>query len=149
MRKLVLGLALLGSAIATPALAQDYGRYGYGYYQGYGSYGDRQYRSTARLRDIGWQIERGIRSGAIAGREAWVVRREYGYLVGLDRQLSYGGQSRWEARRLDDRIDALERRVRFFRTNDYRYGYDGRLGAYGDRDWRGWHHDRDGDGDGD
>ncbi len=148
MRKLVLTIALLGSAVAaTPALAQDYrGQPGYqqgsdygrgdpretdrnrGYNDDRGFNDDRGYNnSTAQLRQIGFRIERNVRAGTLTGREAFALRREYSYLVSLDRRLSYGHASRWERESLNRRTAMLAHRLQQYRGNDYadlRYGND-------------------------
>lgn len=139
MRKLILTIAMLGSAVAvTPALAQDYrGQQGYQQDraydrdQGRGFDQRRGYDSTAQLRQIGVRIDRNIRAGNLTRREAVALRREYAYLVQLDRKLSYGRASRWESATLDRRTALLERRLQQYRSNDYgdlRYG-DNRRGS--------------------
>lgn len=141
MRKLILSIALLGSAAAAmPASAQDYrGQTGYnnGYGQNYGYNNGGYNQSSQRLRQIGWQIERGVRSGQLNGREAFALRREYSYLVQLDRRLSQGGQTRWERATLNQRTANLEVRLRQYQSTGYGNqgrGYDDRDGQYGNRD---------------
>lgn len=144
MRKLILTIAMLSSAVAvTPALAQDYrGQQGYQQERDFNlgegrdydqrrGYGDdrRGNDSTAQLRQIGVRIERNVRAGTLTRREAVALRREHAYLVQLDRKLSYGRASRWESAALDRRTAVLERRLQQYRSNDYgdlRYGDNGR-----------------------
>jgi hypothetical protein len=152
MRKLVLTIALLGSAVAaTPALAQDYrGQPGYqqgsdysrsdgrdfGRNRGYRD--DRGYNDSAQqLRQIGFRIERDARSGLLTGREAFALRREYANLVSLDRKLRIGYASRPERDLLDRRIAMLTRQLQQYRNADYtdrgygdRYRDDRRPGQY-------------------
>lgn len=145
MRKPFLTAAVLGSVVATaaPALAQDY-RYqpGYDTARGYDRDYDRDdYRrgyddrggygygdTTARLRQIGIRIDRNINRGTLTRTEAVALRREYNYLVSLDRRVSYGQASRWEASSLARRTALLQQRLGQYRSNNYgdlgRGGYD-------------------------
>ncbi|OYY68020.1 MAG: hypothetical protein B7Y47_14570 [Sphingomonas sp. 28-63-12] len=139
---------MLGSAVVvSPALAQDYRgqstyQQGSGYERGdvrvdariNDRGNDRGYNDNgAQLRQIGFRIERNVRAGTLTGREAFTLRREYAYLVRLDRKVSYGNASRWERTTLDRRTAVLARRLQQYRGNDYgdlRYG-DGNQGDRG------------------
>ncbi len=141
MRKLILSVAVLGSALAAvPALAQDYR--GQSIYQqddrgfrdndrGYGNgYGNQ---SSHRLRQIGFRIDRNIQAGRLSTREAYALRREYNNLVSLDRRLRAGGLTRWERNTLDQRTNLLATRLQQYRGN----GYDDRGGRGDDYGYRG------------
>ncbi len=148
MRKLILSIAMLGSVVAAaPAMAQDYrGQPGYHqedrddrYHQD-----DRGYRDddrgygysndpSQRLRQIGVRIQRNIQAGRLSGRESYALRREYAYLVSLDRRLNVGGLTRWERRTLDQRTSLLATRLQQYRGN----GYDDRGGRRDDVVYRG------------
>ncbi len=138
MRKLILSVAVLGSALAAvPALAQDYR--GQSVYQqddrGYRD-NDRGYRdndrgygngygnqSSQRLRQIGIRIDRNIQAGRLSRREASALRREYNYLVSLDRRLRAGGLTRWERNTLDQRTNLLATRLQQYRGDGYANAY--------------------------
>lgn len=131
MRKLILSVAVLGSALAAvPALAQDYrGQSVYqqddrgyrdndrGYGNGYGN------QSSQRLRQIGIRIDRNVQAGRLSRREAAALRREYNYLVSLDRRLRTGGLTRWERNTLDQRTNLLATRLQQYRGDGYANAY--------------------------
>ena len=131
MRRLILSVAVLGSALAAvPALAQDYR--GQSVYQqddrgyrdndrGYGNGNGNQ--SSQRLRQIGVRIDRNIQAGRLSRREAAALRREYNYLVSLDRRLRTGGLTRWERNTLDQRTNLLATRLQQYRGNGYANAY--------------------------
>lgn len=139
MRKFLIGMTLLGTTVAvTPVAAQNYG--GYGYDQGY-------HQSNQRLQQIGQRIARLTQRGAISQRESYSLRREYAYLVRLDRNLQRGGLSRWERQELNRRTQLLAQRVRQTR-NDGRWNDDRRYDDRDDRrddrrEWRGRDDDDD------
>ncbi len=138
MRKLILSVAVLGSALAAvPALAQDYR--GQSVYQqddrGYRD-NDRGYgsQSSQQLRQIGIRIDRNIQAGRLSSREASALRREYNYLVSLDRRLRTGGLTRWERRTLDQRTNLLATRLQQYRGNNGYANAYANGGRIGDRD---------------
>lgn len=155
MRKLILGLAATGSAlaVATPAAAQyyqqpyGYNGYGNGYNNGYGQARGLQNRVFNVLRSLG-----GVRPDA---RER--IRYQ---AINIDRQLRYAsrnGLNPYEAQNFDYRIGLLERQLQRAAYNRG-YGYGNGYNGYGydrDRDgrddrWeddRGYRHDRDRDDD--
>ncbi|WP_426050493.1 hypothetical protein [Brevundimonas sp. SL161] len=121
-------LAASAVAIATPTLAQDYGRghgdrggghgqnHGGGYnggWNGGGLNGDQ-----ARLAQ---RIDRAAYNGRISRREAQNLRWQLDEYQRLAWRYGRDGLSRWERRDLQDRLDRIERNLR-----DERRDRDGR-----------------------
>ena len=158
MRKLVLGLAAAGAAlaVATPASAQYYGG-GYGYngggygYNGYNGY-NREYGDASGFHRRIYNVMNSL--GGVRPDRVGMIRAE---AIGLDRELRYAarnGLNPYEARNFDVRIGQLERHLQYASVNrgygGYgNYGYNG--GYYNDRDRDGrddrWEHRRDRDDD--
>ena len=100
-------LAASAVAIATPTLAQDYGRHGGGYnggWNGGGLNGDQ-----ARLAQ---RIDRAAYSGRISRREAQNLRWQLDEYQRVEWRYRRDGLSRWERRDLQDRLDRIERNLR-------------------------------------
>ena len=152
MRKLIIGLAAAGSAlaVATPAAAQyyqqpygynGYGNNAYGYNNGYGQARGLQSRVYNVLRSLD-----GVRPGA---RER--IRNQ---AINIDRQLrlaSRNGLNPYEARNFDVRIGQLERQLQrtaynrgYGNGNAYNGGYDRDRDGRDDRyeDDQGYRRDR-------
>lgn len=136
MRKVLISLAAAGTALAfaTPAAAQFFPGQPYGYgYNGYGPrYGWGEARALqARIDRIEWQINRlGDWRGEHLRREAERLERRLN-------EHARNGLNPYEVQDISFRIDRLEQQVRY--ASSYGgYGY-----GYGDRDDRGWDHDRD------
>ena len=103
-------LAASAVAIATPTLAQDYGRghdRGGGYnggWNGGGLNGD-QVRIAQR-------IDRAVYSGRISRREAQSLRSQLDDYQRLEWRYRRDGLSNWERRDLQGRLDRIERNLR-------------------------------------
>ncbi len=136
-RKALLSLlAASAVAIATPTLAQDYGRghgdrggdrgggYGQDHNGGYnGGYnggwnGGGLNGDQARLAQ---RIDRAAYNGRISRREAQNLRWQLDEYQRLEWRYGRDGLSRWERRDLQDRLDGIERNLR-----DERRDRDGR-----------------------
>lgn len=116
-------LAASAVAIATPTLAQDYGRghgdrgggYGYGYGQNHnGGYnggwnGGGLNGDQARLSR---RIDRAAYNGRISRREAQQLRFQLEEYQRLEWRYRRDGLSHWERRDLQDRLDRIERNLR-------------------------------------
>nr|WP_303694164.1 hypothetical protein [Brevundimonas subvibrioides] len=112
-------LAASAVAIATPTLAQDYGRghgdRGGGYDQdrggGYngGWNGGGLNGDQARLAQ---RIDRAAYNGRISRREAQNLRWQLDEYQRLEWRYRRDGLSRWERRDLQDRLDRIERNLR-------------------------------------
>ena len=118
-------LAASAVAIATPTLAQDYGRgHGGGYGQGHnGGYnggwnGGGLNGDQARLAQ---RIERAAYNGRISRREAQNLRAQLEDYQRLEWRYRRDGLSGWERRDLQNRLDRIERNLR-----DERWDRDGR-----------------------
>ncbi len=128
MRKMMIAIAALGVAVtAAPAMAQGYGDRG-GWQ---GQRGDRYERGD--IQQIGQRIERLAGTRQISPREAMGLRRDYRYLVQLERRYQHNGLNRAERNDLDRRTDALQRRLRYERNDGN--GYNGRDDRRDDRGW--------------
>jgi len=122
-------LAASAVAIATPTLAQDYGRghgdRGGGYGQDHGGYnggwnGGGLNGDQARLSQ---RIDRAAYSGRISRREAQNLRYQLEEYQRVEWRYRRDGLSNWERRDLQGRLDRIERSLRDERR---------------DRDGRGW-----------
>ncbi|MFC5346016.1 hypothetical protein ACETK8_04975 [Brevundimonas staleyi] len=121
-------LAASAVAIATPTLAQDYGRQGggpgYGHGGGYnGGYnggwnGGGLNGDQARLAQ---RIERAAYNGRISRREAQNLRYQLEEYQRVEWRYRRDGLSNWERRDLQQRLDRIERNLR-----DDRRDRDGR-----------------------
>ncbi|WP_426037193.1 hypothetical protein [Brevundimonas sp. DC300-4] len=121
-------LAASAVAIATPTLAQDYGRghgdrgggYGQNHGGGYngGWNGGGLNGDQARLAQ---RIDRAAYNGRISRREAQNLRWQLDEYQRLAWRYGRDGLSRWERRDLQDRLDRIERNLR-----DERRDRDGR-----------------------
>ena len=111
-------LAASAVAIATPTLAQDYGR-GHGdrggdYGQEHGGYnggwnGGGLNGDQAR---ISQRIDRAAYSGRISRREAQNLRSQLDEYQRLEWRYRRDGLSNWERRDLQGRLDRIERNLR-------------------------------------
>jgi len=120
-------LAASAVAIATPTLAQDYGRghgdRGGGYGQAHGGSnggwnGGGLNGDQARLSQ---RIDRAAYSGRISRREAQSLRNQLDEYQRLEWRYRRDGLSNWERRDLQQRLDRVERSLR-----DERRDRDGR-----------------------
>jgi hypothetical protein len=106
-------LAASAVAIATPTLAQDYGRghdRGGGYGQGYGGgYGGGLNAEQARLSE---RIDRAAYSGRISRREAQNLRWQLSEYQRVEWRYRRDGLSGWERRDLQQRLDRIRRDLR-------------------------------------
>lgn len=112
-------LAASAVAIATPTLAQDYGRghgdrgggYGYGYGQNHngGWNGGGLNGEQARLAQ---RIDRAAYNGRISRREAHSLRSQLADYQRLEWRYRRDGLSHWERRDLQNRLDRIERNLR-------------------------------------
>jgi hypothetical protein len=113
--------ALTALAAATPASAQDYRGYGYGYSARWSQAAAA--RTGAELERLGLRLREGVQSGAF---EQWEARRLYRALRRLqDLRIQYirtRGMSPWEARDLETRIQQLRYEFRLALSRDRRYG---------------------------
>lgn len=110
-------LAASAVAIATPTLAQDYGRHHGGGYNG-GWNGGGLNGEQARLAQ---RIERAAYNGRISRREAQGLRWQLDEYQRLEWRYRRDGLSRWEREDLQRRLDRIERNLR-----DDRRDRDGR-----------------------
>lgn len=118
-------LAASAVAIATPTLAQSYGRDhdgrgGYGHNGGYngGWNGGGLNGEQARLAQ---RIDRAAYSGRISRREAQNLRYQLDEYQRVEWRYRRDGLSRWEREDLQRRLDRIERNLR-----DERWDRDGR-----------------------
>lgn len=121
-------LAASAMAIATPTLAQDYGRHGGGYGGGYGQGHGGGYNGgwnggglngdQARLSQ---RIDRAAYNGRISRREAQSLRYQLNEYQRVEWSYRRDGLSNWERRDLQNRLDRIERNLR-----DDRRDRDGR-----------------------
>ena len=111
-------LAASAVAIATPTLAQDYGRghgdRGGGYGQDHGGYnggwnGGGLNGDQARLAQ---RIDRAAYNGRISRREAQNLRWQLDEYQRLEWRYRRDGLSNWERRDLQGRLDRIERNLR-------------------------------------
>ena len=115
-RKALLSLlAASAVAIATPTLAQDYGRghgdRGGGYGQNYngGWNGGGLNGEQAR---VAQRIDRAVSNGRISRREAQSLRYQLDEYQRLEWRYRRDGLSNWERRDLQDRLDRIQRDLR-------------------------------------
>ena len=98
---------------------------------------DRGWQSiNARQANLDRRIDQGVRNGSLSPAEAARLRAEFETIVRLEAQYrrSGGGLNQAERRDLDQRFDALSRRIRDERRdNDGWYGESGRLAELGRR----------------
>lgn len=116
-------LAASAVAVATPVLAQDYGRHGGrrgGYDQGYngGWNGGGLNGDQARLAQ---RIDRAAYSGRMSRRQAQNLRYQLEEYQRVEWRYRRDGLSRWEREDLQRRLDRIERNLR-----DERRDRDGR-----------------------
>lgn len=100
-------LAASAVAIATPTLAQNYGRgYDGGYTQNHSAGLNRE---EARLAQ---RIDRAAYNGSISRREAQNLRRQLDDYHRLESRYRRDGLTNWERRDLQQRLDRIERNLR-------------------------------------
>ena len=121
MKTLLASVAAVAAltAVAAPAAAQPYGaRHDRGY--------DDAGSVNGRQAMIERQIERGVRTGQLTGREAARLQDEFRDIQRLEARYRWNGLSRAEAIDLDRRLDDLQVNVRMARRDDdrRRYGYN-------------------------
>ncbi len=104
-------LAASAVAIATPALAQSYGRHGggYGYGQGHGDGGGQFRAEQARLSE---RVDRAAYRGFISRREAQNLRWQLDEVQRLTWRYGRDGFSRWERNDLEQRLDRIRYQLR-------------------------------------
>lgn len=115
-------LAASAVAIATPTLAQDYGRHhggghGHGGYSQGGWNGGGLNGESARLAQ---RIDRAAYNGRISRREAQSLRYQLEEYRRVEWSYRRDGLSNWERRDLQNRLDRIERNLR-----DDRRGHHG------------------------
>ena len=128
MRKFLISVALVSTALtAAPALAQDYGRPGYGDHRGDWNRGgpDRQAVNNLlrQLDQVDFRIQRSVQRRAISPREAFSLRREAN---DIRARLAYRGRDgldRRELFQLESRVNRLEQRVTVERRDNDRRPY--------------------------
>jgi len=113
MRKLMIGLALAGSAVAAmPAAAQHWDggdRGGRGWHDGR----DRGWGyGSESLRRASWMLDRMIQRGVLSRGEARHYRSELRDIHELEADYRRDGYSRRERARVDERADRLIYRLR-------------------------------------
>ncbi len=103
-------LAASAVAIATPTLAQDYGRHGGGHggYNGGWNGGVLNGDQT----HLAQRIDRAAYSGRISRREAQSLRFQLDEYQRLEWRYRRDGLSNWERRDLQGRLDRIERNLR-------------------------------------
>lgn len=107
-------LAASAVAIATPTLAQDYGRYGGGH-GGYGQNYNGGWNGGGLNGDqarLAQRIDRAAYSGRISRREAQSLRWQLDEYQRVEWRYRRDGLSHWERRDLQDRLDRIERNLR-------------------------------------
>ena len=119
-------LAASAVAVATPVLAQDYGRHGGGYGQGHGGYnggwnGGGNGGLNGDQARLAQRIERAAYNGRINRREAQNLRYQLEDYQRVEWRYRRDGLSRWEREDLQRRLDRIERNLR-----DERRDRDGR-----------------------
>jgi hypothetical protein len=121
MKKIILPLTLAAAMTAGAAVAQPFGpAYGYGH-----TYGDPIRAIDARQQMLLDRIERGVETGQLTRREAWMLRTQYNDISRLEARYRWNGLSGWEVADLNRRLDALSQNVRMARRDDDRvYGYN-------------------------
>lgn len=112
-------LAASAVAIATPTLAQDYGRHGGGYGQGHGGggynggwNGGGNGGLNGEQARLSQRIERAAYSGRISRREAQNLRYQLDEYQRTEWRYRRDGLSRWEREDLSRRLDRIERQLR-------------------------------------
>lgn len=114
-------LAASAVAIATPTLAQDYGRHGGGhgggYGQGHGGYnggwnGGGNGGLNGEQARLSQRIDRAAYSGRISRREAQNLRYQLDEYQRTEWRYRRDGLSRWEREDLSRRLDRIERQLR-------------------------------------
>ena len=128
MRKFLISVALVSTALtAAPALAQDYGRHGYGDHRGDWNRGgpDRMaiQNLLRQLDRVEFRIQRSLERRMISRREAFSLRREANDIrIRLDYR-GRDGLSGREFARLQVQVNRLEQRVRIERRDFDRRPY--------------------------
>ena len=122
MRKLLISVALVSTALtAAPALAQDYGRQGYGDHRGDWNRGgpDRPAVNNLlrQLDQIENRIQRSLQRRAISPREAYSLRREANDIRVRVNVRGRNGLTGREFAQLQIRVNRLEQRVRIERRD--------------------------------
>jgi hypothetical protein len=98
-------MAALAAAVATPAAAQPY------------RHGAPWVSVNARQARIDTQIDRGLRTGQLTRREASRLKGQFRAIQRLEARYRAGGLSAWERNDLDRRLNRLEVRTRYERTD--------------------------------
>ena len=116
MKTLLIAAATLVAA-AAPALASPY----------HHDYDRDPIRiGYERQASIAHRIDVGFETGALSRREARGLSFELRAIADLERRYAWDGLSRWEARDLDARYDALSQRVKWERRDGDRWRGDHR-----------------------
>ena len=115
MRKFLISAALVSTALtAAPALAQDYGRPGYGDHRNDWNRGPSRPAVNNLLRQLGQvdlRIQRSVQHRVISPREAASLRREANEIRARVNVRSRDGLSGREFAQLQGRVNRLEQRV--------------------------------------
>jgi len=127
MRKFLISVALVSTALtAAPALAQDYGRPGYGDHRGDWNRGPARPAVNNLLRQldqIDFRIQRSLQRRAISPREAMSLRREANEIRARVNVRGRNGLSGREFAQLQVRVNQLEQRVNVERRDRDRRPY--------------------------
>jgi hypothetical protein len=128
MRKFLISVALVSTALtAAPALAQDYGRPGYGDHRGdwnRGGPGRPAVNNLLRQLDqVEFRIQRSLQRRMISPREAYSLRREANEIRARVNVRGRDGLSGREFAQLQIRVNRLEQRVNIERRDRDRRPY--------------------------
>ena len=128
MRKFLISVALVSTALtAAPALAQDYGRPGYGDHRGDWNRGgpDRPAVNNLlrQLDRVDFRIQRSLQHRAISPREAFSLRREANDIRVRVNVRGRNGLTGREFAQLQGRVNQLEQRVSMERRDRDRRPY--------------------------
>lgn len=127
MRKFLISVALVSTALtAAPALAQDYGRPGYGDHRGDWNRGPARPAVNNLLRQldqVDFRIQRSLQRRMISPREAVSLRREANDIRVRVNVRGRNGLTGREFAQLQVRVNRLEQRLRFERRDDDRRPY--------------------------
>ena len=127
MRKFLVSVALVSTALtAAPALAQDYGRPGYGDHRNDWNRGPARPAVNNLLRQldqVDLRIQRSLQRRAISPREAVSLRREANDIRVRVNVRGRNGLSGREFAQLQVRVNRLEQRLRIERRDNDRRPY--------------------------
>ena len=126
IKKLIFAAVAAATVAGGAAIAQPYGYdrgYDNGYHRGYDR-GGGWVSINQREAQLDRRIDRGVQTGQLTRREAYVLRSQFNRLVRLEARYRYNGLSNWERADLDRRFDNLSDQIRAERHDGERYGYN-------------------------